>query len=106
MNDTKALYFKSKIGEMGNDRRGLFQLLDRCLSRNKVSKLPAHADPATLADRLGRYFDEKIVNIRANLDAMNAPSVDLSSPAPKTFLSVFEAVLPAEILWNFWQMSG
>ena len=100
MNDTKASYFKSKIDEMGNDRRGLFQLLDRCLSRNKVSKLPAHADPATLADRFGRYFDEKIVNIRANLDAMNAPSVDSSaSPTayPKTFLSVFEPVSPAEI---------
>ncbi|EFX64579.1 hypothetical protein DAPPUDRAFT_118061 [Daphnia pulex] len=97
MNDTKASFFKSKIDEMGNDRRGLFQLLDRCLSRDKVSKLPVHADPATLADRFGRYFDEKIVNIRANLDAKNAPSADSSSSAPNSFLSVFELVLPAEI---------
>ena len=97
MNGTKALYFKSKIAEMGNDRLGLFQQLDRCLSRNRVSKLPVQADPATLADRFGRYFDEKIVNIRVNLDAMYASSVNLSSSVPNSLLSVFEPVSPAEI---------
>jgi hypothetical protein len=52
---------------------------------------------AVLNESPQAYFDEKIVNIRANLDAENAPSADLSSSAPKTFLSVFEPVLPTEI---------
>jgi hypothetical protein len=98
--DLKLDYFWTKITECGSDRKAL-NLLDRCLIKKKVTRLPRHSSKMVLANEFSCFFQNKIKNIRSVMGtSANSVSVPpdsacshyLSSFLPLTLSEVTELV--------------
>ena len=68
MEQARREYYTDFITENSTDQRRLFNAANLLLGRSRDELYPPHTDPATLSNDFGRFFVQKIANIRSKLD--------------------------------------
>ena len=77
-------YYSGLIYSAESDSKTLFRTITRRLHRKADKLLPTSSSAVDLANKFVHFFEEKIVNIRSNLDTPVIPdffrTLDTSSP--------------------------
>ena len=68
MNKARRGFYTNFIEENSKDQKKLFAASNRLLNRGSADCLPPTIDKAQFAEDIGRFFVQKIVNIRSRLD--------------------------------------
>ena len=83
MNKARREFYSNFIDENSGDQRKLFRASQRLFNRTVDDGLPPHLDSATFTNDLGKYFVQKIVTIRRQLDTDPADShLGTAIPSP------------------------
>ena len=69
LNARKADHFSRLINDNKDDPKGLFKTINKALNRRGETSYPPHTSEKELADNFSRFFNNKISNIRENLDS-------------------------------------
>ena len=67
-------YYFNLINENDCDQRKLFKTASALLGGSSQKQYPKHSDPAMLANDFGRFFTQKIDDIRSKLDRIDPSS--------------------------------
>ena len=68
ISQSKREYLTNAITN-ANDQKELFRIAKAFMFKHKVRKLPSSSSDLDLANRFSRYFDDKVANIRDNIEA-------------------------------------
>ena len=83
MNKARREFYSNFIDENSGDQRKLFRASQRLFNRTVDDGLPPHLDSAAFTNDLGKYFVQKIVTIRRQLDTDPADShLGTAIPSP------------------------
>ena len=74
MEQARRDYYFSLINENDCDQRKLFKTTSVLLGGSSQEQYPKHSDPAMLANDFGRFFTQKIDDIRSKLDRIDPSS--------------------------------
>lgn len=74
LHKSRCLYFSSKVKETYGNSKALFNTLDEILHKTKNSAYPKHLPVTELPDAFSEFFHDKIVQIREQLDMVDAPA--------------------------------
>ena len=83
------------------DQKALFQIVDKLLHSSQETSLPTHDSLKHLCDFFGIFFQDKISNIRIELDrraALAADSQSCQAVNTITSLASLKPVQPSEII--------
>ena len=69
MNKARREFYTNFIEENSKDQKKLFAASNRLLNRGSADCLPPTIDKAQFAEDIGKFFIQKIVNIRSRLDS-------------------------------------
>ena len=83
----KSEYYKTLIDDNKENPRGLFRAINAALHRRQDTPLPPHSSKAEVVNDFGEFFNDKIDNIRNNLDAEAMAKHVVTSPEVKKFTS-------------------
>ena len=72
MNKARREFYTNFIEENSGDQKKLFAASNRLLNRGSADCLPPTIDRAQFAEDIGKFFVQKIVNIRSRLDCHGA----------------------------------
>ena len=72
MNKARWEFYTNFIEEHSKDQKKLFAASNRLLNRGSVNCLPPTIDKAQFAEDIGKFFVQKIVNIRSRLNGHGA----------------------------------
>ena len=72
MNKARREFYTNFIEENSGDQKKLFAASNRLLNRGSADCLPPTIDRAQFAEDIGKFFVQKIVNIRSRLDSHGA----------------------------------
>ena len=72
MNKARREFYTNFIEEISGDQKKLFAASNRLLNRGSADCLPPTIDRAQFAEDIGKFFVQKIVNIRSRLDCHGA----------------------------------
>ena len=67
-------YYFNLINENDYDQRKLFKTASALLGGSSQEQYPKHSDPSMLANDFGRFFTQKIDDIRSKLDRIDPSS--------------------------------
>ena len=87
LNEAKKNYFKSKV-ENAETPKELYNVCNKLLNRGKHSILPDHDCAESLANRFVNYFDDKIAQIRIDLEKSPLSTPDHLTDINATFNGV------------------
>ena len=68
MEQARRDYYFNLINENDCDQRKLFKTTSALIGGSSQKQYPKHSDPAMLANDFGRFFTQKIDDIRSKLD--------------------------------------
>ena len=74
MEQARRDYYFNLINENDCDQRKLFKTASALLGGSSQEQYPKHSDPAMLANDFGRFFTQKIDDIRSKLDRIDPSS--------------------------------
>ena len=72
MNKVRREFYTNFIEQNSKDQKKLFAARKRLLSSGSADCLPPTIDKAQFAENIGKFFVQKIVNIRSRLDSHGA----------------------------------
>ncbi len=75
LNSTKTDYYSTKVSECKHDTKQLFNITNKLLTNQQI-KLPVTDNDEQLANNFGTYFEDKIDNIRINIERANQRDID------------------------------
>lgn len=97
----KETYYNEKIKAAENDSKSLFRLSNLLLEKKNEKILPTHKSEKELASNFGKYFSDKIENVRTQLgknEQSEASSSSIGVPLLTTFKEISEKDLAKVIL--------
>ena len=68
-NFTKKEYYNRKISEGEENSKDLFKVTNTLLHKENSGALPTHSSEKELTNDIGRFFKQKIVNLREQFPA-------------------------------------
>ena len=103
MEQARRDYYFNLINENDCDQRKLFKTASALLGGSSQEQYPKHSDPAMLANDFGRFFTQKIDDIRSKLDRIDPSS---NQPDYSTRSSVQEHSYAGTPFTNFEPISS
>ena len=100
MDENDRTYYSELVLNNASNTKRLFRVMNNLLNRKQVSPLPPHDDSKALANRLGDFFRDKIINIHSLLSSRAAEKqskVEPELPRYKHVMDKFECVTPDRI---------
>ncbi|GFR87475.1 hypothetical protein ElyMa_000747900, partial [Elysia marginata] len=94
----KQIYTKNKISDSKSNPKELFRIVNGLIKHSKPgADLPQSNDNRELATKFADYFDNKIENIRKDLNNTNVSSVNNSSETCETSINSFRPTTEDEV---------
>ncbi|XP_022784544.1 uncharacterized protein LOC111325079 [Stylophora pistillata] len=69
MNKSRCEFYTDLLGNLSDDQRKLFAATKKLLNQPAETPFPPHGDKLALANDMGSFFVNKILDLRVNLDA-------------------------------------
>ena len=99
--EAKERYYSELIAELSSDPRELFRTLETLLNGKTERLYPSVTSPEVLPNRFADYFEQKITNIRAELDLRRSelrnPFLDASQEHSHVQLRHFTPVTTTQL---------
>ena len=97
LSQAKGDWYTSMISQNENKPRNLWNCINRILHRSQSSPLPDCSDYTSLANDFGKYFEDKIDNIRAILNSSDCKEEQTKPHYTPPNLSHFNTVSEDEV---------
>ena len=97
MENARRVYYADFISDNNTDQRRLFKTANMLLGCSGNAVYPPHSDSFTLANDFGRFFIEKITDIRTKLDSYDSAASLRDDDEPSVagpLFTTFEPVTP------------
>lgn len=75
LKEARSKFYQQKISDCEASSKDLYGVLGKITGRCKEKTIPTNADNKTIAEEMGKYYTEKIVNIRNNIKAKNSSTL-------------------------------
>ena len=97
MNNAREEFYTNFINENSSDQKKLFNASKRLFNRTRDDGLPPNVDSVAFACDIGKFFVQKIINIRRSLDdsaslhqeTIDLPLLDAALPVVEESVSLF-----------------
>ena len=102
MNNARKEFYTNFINENSSDQKKLFNASKQLFNRTRDDGLPPNVDSVAFASDIGKFFVQKIINIRRSLDdsaSLHQETIDL--PLLDAALPVVEESEPGRKRWSF-----
>jgi hypothetical protein len=65
---SKQQYHQESIANCAGDQKKLYEIVDKLMCKAKTNPLPEYKNLPDILDKFGNFFDNKIKNLRSDLD--------------------------------------